>query len=85
MARIGFKPVLLPEGVSIDIKAGVVVVKGPKGELSVNFPQDLVSVEVKDGKLEVSKVVETKHSTEMHGTIRANIANAVKGVKDGFK
>ncbi|MBO4541320.1 MAG: 50S ribosomal protein L6 [Bacilli bacterium] len=85
MARIGFKPVLLPEGVSVDIKAGVVAVKGPKGELSVNFPQDLVSVEVKDGKLEVSKVVDTKHSTEMHGTVRANIANAVKGVKDGFK
>jgi large subunit ribosomal protein L6 len=85
MARIGFKPVLLPEGVTYEIKAGVVAVKGPKGELSVSFPEALVSVEEKDGKLEVVKKVETKHSAEVHGTVRANLANAVKGVKEGFK
>lgn len=85
MARIGFKPVLLPEGVTYEIKDGAVTVKGPKGELSVSFPKALVSVEEKDGKLDVIKVAESRHATEIHGTVRANLANAVKGVHEGFK
>ena len=46
MSRIGFKPVVLPEGVTAEIKAGLVTVKGPKGELSVVIPNN-VSVEEK--------------------------------------
>ena len=50
MSRIGFKPVVLPEGVTANFADGVITVKGSKGELSVNVPA-LVSVEVKDGAI----------------------------------
>ena len=46
MARIGFKPVVLPAGVTAEVKEGAIAVKGPKGELSVSFPKEFVSVEV---------------------------------------
>ena len=85
MSRIGRIPVDIPSGVDVKVEDGLVRVKGPKGELNVSFPEALVSVEEKDGKLEVVKKVETKHSAEVHGTVRANLANAVKGVKEGFK
>lgn len=85
MSRIGFKPVVLPEGVSVEVKDGSVAVKGAKGELSVAIPSN-VSVEVKDGKeLICHRAGEEQRDLEMHGTTRANLANAVKGVSEGFK
>lgn len=84
MSRIGFKPVVLPEGVSIETGVNAITVKGPKGELSVACPST-ISVEVKDGKeLLCHRANDAIRTKEMHGTVRANIANAVKGVHDGF-
>lgn len=84
MSRIGFKPVVLPAGVTFNIVGGVATVKGTKGELSVSIPAD-VSVEVKDGALHCKRLGEEQHNLENHGTTRANLANAVKGVSEGFK
>ena len=83
MSRIGFKPVVLPEGVTAEIANGVITVKGPKGELSVSFPA-LVSVEVKDGAIHCTVKGNEIEERTQHGTVRANIHNAVVGVKDGF-
>ena len=85
MSRIGFKPVVLPEGVTATVNGGAVTVKGAKGELSVAFPEDCISVEVKDGHLVVSRKDEQSRSKENHGTVRANLQNAVTGVHDGWK
>ena len=84
MSRIGFKPVVLPSGVSVEVKDGEVVVKGAKGELSVAIPAN-VSVEVKDGELLCHRAGEEQKDLEMHGTTRANLHNAVVGVSEGFK
>ena len=84
MSRIGLKPVVLPEGVTLDIKEGAVAVKGPKGELSVAFPS-CVSVSVDNGVAHVARKDESPASVTNHGTVRANLANAVKGVHEGFK
>ncbi|MCR5491856.1 MAG: 50S ribosomal protein L6 [Bacilli bacterium] len=83
MSRIGLKPVSLPAGVTVDVKDGAVAVKGPKGELSVAYPS-CISVEVNGSELLVKRANEEKKSRENHGTVRANIANAVKGVSEGF-
>ena len=84
MSRIGFKPVVLPEGVTAEIANGVITVKGPKGELSVSFPA-LVSVEVKDGAIHCTVKGKEIEERTLHGTTRANIHNAVVGVSEGFK
>ena len=84
MSRIGLKPVVLPEGVTLDVKEGVVAVKGPKGELSVAYPS-CVSVSVDNGVAHVARKDESPASVTNHGTVRANLANAVKGVHEGFK
>ena len=84
MSRIGLKPVVLPAGVTVTENNGVVAVKGAKGELSVALPSN-VSVEVKDGVLHVHRATEAQHNVMMHGTARANLANAIKGVSEGFK
>ena len=84
MSRIGLKPVVLPEGVSLEVKEGVVAVKGPKGELSVAYPS-CVSVSVDGGVAHVARKDDNPVSVTNHGTVRANLANAVKGVHEGFK
>ena len=83
MSRIGLKPVVLPEGVTVENKVGAVSVKGAKGELSVAVPA-CVSVAVEGGVVHCSRANDNPDSRAQHGTVRANIANAVKGVHEGF-
>ena len=41
MSRIGYNPIALPDGVEIQQQDSQVVVKGPKGELSVAIPEGI--------------------------------------------
>lgn len=82
MSRIGKMPVVLPKGVTVSIDGTTVQVKGPKGELSQTFHEDM-TIAQEDGKIVVSKP-DDKAYDAMHGMVRAMINNMVKGVSDGF-
>ncbi|MBI1341124.1 50S ribosomal protein L6 [bacterium] len=85
MSRIGKLPVAAPKGVEIKLSDGRVLVKGPKGELSMQL-SDQVSVKIENGEVAVTpRNAEDAFSRAMWGTTRANIANMVKGVTDGFE
>ena len=85
MSRIGRAPVTVPSGVTITVgKDNVVTVKGPKGELKEAIDRD-ITVEAKDGVLNLSRPTEQIRHRAMHGLYRALIANMVKGVTDGYK
>ena len=47
MSRIGLMPVVIPDGVDVNIKGSHVYVKGPKGELSQQVNPD-IKVSVKE-------------------------------------
>ena len=57
-------------------------VQGPKGELRVPLPPG-IRVEQKDGALVA--VRQNDEQKALHGLARALVANAVKGVTEGFK
>jgi large subunit ribosomal protein L6 len=82
MSRIGKMPVALPKGVTVSIDGTTVKVKGPKGELSQTFHEDMTIVQ-QDGKIIVSKPDDAAYDA-MHGLVRALINNMVKGVTDGY-
>lgn len=85
MSRIGKKPIALPEGVSLTVgKGNIVSVKGPKGELTQVIDADL-TLESKDGVVELSRPTEQKRHKAVHGLSRALIANMVEGVATGYK
>ena len=84
MARIGKKPVSVPNGVTVDIKKNEVTVKGPKGQLSRSFSPD-ISIVMDDGAVVVSRPSEQRHHRALHGLTRALINNMVVGVSEGFK
>lgn len=83
MSRVGKLPIELPEKVSLKITNKVVVVTGPKGELSRKLPAG-IEVETKDSQVSVITKRNDKKSKALHGTYRALIANMVKGVTDGW-
>ncbi|MGB9911409.1 MAG: 50S ribosomal protein L6 [Microgenomates group bacterium] len=83
MSRIGRKPILIPEGVTVEITNGQVLVKGPKGELPIKIRPE-IKVEKEENKLIVKKVKNSRQAQCLWGTIRSLIANAVEGVTQGF-
>lgn len=85
MSRIGKKPIVVPNGVTITIgKDNVVTVKGPKGELKQAVDPD-IKVEQKDGHIELTRPTDQIRHRALHGLYRALLANLVKGVTDGYQ
>ena len=83
MSRVGRSPVVLPAGVAATVGDGVVMVKGPKGELTTKIALD-VSVSVEGNVVTCERSSETKQAKSNHGTVRALIACAAKGVSEGY-
>ncbi|MEN3046567.1 MAG: 50S ribosomal protein L6 [Candidatus Hydrothermales bacterium] len=83
MSKIGKKPILIPEGVTVKLENDVIKVKGPKGELSFKIHEN-VEVEIKDKEIRVKRKNDDKFSKAIHGTTRAIINNMVKGVTEGY-
>jgi large subunit ribosomal protein L6 len=84
MSRIGRQPLAIPDGVSVDVGAGSVAVKGPKGELSQTVSPEM-TVSVDDGVLTVARPTDRGEHRALHGLTRSLIANMVTGVTDGFQ
>lgn len=83
MSRVGRLPVKIPDGVSIEVSAATVEVKGPKGASSVPLPER-VAVEQSDGQVVVTREGHDRKVRSLHGLTRKLIDNAVVGVSRGF-
>ncbi|MGE5392260.1 MAG: 50S ribosomal protein L6 [Candidatus Saccharibacteria bacterium] len=84
MSRIGKKPVVIPSGVTVEIKDGTVKVKGPKGELTLDVHPKVI-LEKSDTELVVKVGHENnKQERALWGLFRALINNMVAGVTTGF-
>jgi large subunit ribosomal protein L6 len=84
MSRVGNRPITVPKGVEVSIKGSEVTVKGPKGQLSRLFPEEM-SISLKDGILTVSRPSDDRRHRSLHGFTRSILANMVEGVSQGFK
>jgi len=77
-------PVMIPNGVNVEIKGTNVRVKGPKGEMVRTFPANL-DISVDDGKILVQRPSDESMYRALHGMTRALINNMVVGVSAGFQ
>ena len=84
MSRIGRKPIILPEGVKLDLKDRMVVVEGPKGSLKRDFLAGL-ELEINGNSVVVKRLNEDLKTKGFHGLMRTLINNMVDGVSKGFE
>ena len=84
MSRIGKQPVVIPQGVKVQVDGLTVRAEGPKGKLSQPVPAGLTP-RVADGTIVIDRSSEDRRVRALHGLARALVANMVTGVKDGFE
>ena len=82
MSRVAKKPITLPKGVELTVQADSISAKGPKGTLSVAKPA-AIELNVEDGVAVFS--TQDAELIPLTGTLRAILANMVKGVTEGFE
>ena len=82
MSRIGKSPIVIPAGVTVDVKDGVVVVKGKMGELTQEVLD--IAVKIEEGVITLERPSDVKDHKAKHGLYRALIANMIEGVTKGF-
>ncbi len=82
MSRVGRKPVEIPSGVTVQAEGAVMKVKGPKGTLEIQVPAG-IRIEKQDGRQILSR--ENDEQAALHGLTRSLLANAVRGVTQGFE
>lgn len=85
MSRIGKQTIEIPQGVTVEVKDGLVMVQGPKGKLerplhskvTLNVEGNIVTADVKEK--------ENKVERSLWGTYAAHVKNMIIGVTEGFK
>ena len=84
MSRIGRLPVTVPAGGNVTLDGSSLTVKGPKGELSNTFHQD-ISIAYENDVITVTRPSDEKEHRALHGLTRSLIANMIYGVSNGYK
>jgi large subunit ribosomal protein L6 len=84
VSRIGRMPIVIPDGVQVDIKNVHVTVKGPKGELVRDFRPEM-TIEMSEGVITIERPSDAPQMRSLHGLTRALLNNMVVGVSRGFE
>ncbi len=79
---------MIPQGVEVKFEDGTMEVKGPLGENSRYFKDD-ISIAITDGKIilepnKAKKFRREKETSSLWGTYAAHILNMIEGVTKGF-
>lgn len=86
MSRIGKKPISIPDGVSVTVKDGAVVVKGKMGELSFAPHANItVAVDAAAKVVNVTRPSDDRMDRALHGLTRSLVNNMVTGVSNPFE
>lgn len=84
MSRIGKQPIILPQGVDVQIEGNAVRVNGPKGKLERELHPEII-INLEDGKVLVERPSDSNLHKSLHGLTRTLLNNMVVGVTKGFE
>ena len=84
MSRIGWTPVKVPDGVTVEIADQVLKAKGKLGELSVNLVDEVIAT-LEEDELWIRPRDESIKARKLWGTYRSLAGNLVHGVSEGFQ
>lgn len=86
MSRVGKKPIVIPDGVKVEQQGLAIKVSGPLGNLQLERHHKIkVQIDNKAGQVVViNENPDSRMNKQLHGTMRALIANMVAGVSKGY-
>ena len=84
MSRVGLSNIKIPDGVTVIQDADKISAKGKVGELSVKTNK-IINIKIDNNIIVLSANKKTKQAKALWGTTRANVANLIKGVSEGFE
>ena len=84
MSRIGKEPVVIPDGVTVELADQTATVSGPNGTLTHDV-HPAITVEVTDGTVVVTRSSDEREHRSLHGLTRSLLANMVTGVTQGYR
>lgn len=84
MSRLAKKTLVIPLGVNVSMKEGIVTFQGSQGTISQNFDPILVSVEL-NSEILVNRVNDTKMAKAKQGLYWTLFRNHLQGVSSGFE
>ncbi|MDO8430151.1 MAG: 50S ribosomal protein L6 [bacterium] len=83
MSKVGKKPIIIPDGVSVKMEGGFLEIKGKEGSLSLPILPH-TKIELSDKELSVKIENDELQARANWGTMRALAQNAITGVNSGF-
>ena len=83
MSRVGLSTIKIPDGVTVTFVDGELTAKGKNGELSIKT-HNFISVDINNDEISFKTINKSKFGRSLWGTTRANVANVIKGVSQGF-
>jgi large subunit ribosomal protein L6 len=84
MSRIGKEPIKIEDGVEVKVDGRNVTLSGNGNEVTISLPE-VLSAEITDGFITVTRSNDEKQSKSLHGTFRAILANAVRELKKDMR
>jgi large subunit ribosomal protein L6 len=85
MSKVGKVPVVIPDGVKVEVKSDTLVVEGKYGRLEQAYRPEFVKIVVTDGFATVKRRGEGKGYSAYHGLYRSLLANMVHGVSERWE
>ena len=87
MSRVGSNPIEIPSGVTVEQKGQIIKATGSLGSVQMEcHPLIRVNIDSASGKISVENdKPDVRQNKQLHGTMRALIANMVTGVSKGFE
>jgi large subunit ribosomal protein L6 len=82
MSRIGYSPVSIPEGVTVDLTDDTITVKGKLGELKQTFEE--ITIKIEDNEISFERPSDKKTHKAKHGLYRSLVSNMIEGVTEGY-
>ncbi len=83
MSRLAKKPIMCPKGVELKLDGMKILIKGPKGNLSIDL-LDGIDIEINGNQVEVKAKPDLQHRPFL-GLSLSLLKNAMIGVSEGFE
>ncbi len=84
MSRVGKQIITIPEGTTVTLEKGDLAVKGPKGELSRSFKND-VEISINGSEITLQPINDSNFAFALWGTYASHIKNMVDGVNTPYE